>query len=101
MISDEGFPTKGMSKKNAARDRRGAACASGMAQDWADPAYAAKVGIWLISAALFSQFNFLLVLGFLVVYTLRAWTEERHLQMDPDYQSYQKKVRWRCLPGIH
>ena len=35
------------------------------------------------------------------VYALRAWTEERHLGMDPDYREYKKKVPWILFPGVY
>ena len=34
-------------------------------------------------------------------YGLRAWTEERHLSMDPEYLAYKKKVPWVVFPGIY
>jgi protein-S-isoprenylcysteine O-methyltransferase Ste14 len=35
------------------------------------------------------------------VYALRAWTEERHLGMDPEYREYKKKVPWILFPGVY
>lgn len=35
------------------------------------------------------------------VYALRAWTEERHLSMDPEYREYKKKVPWVIFPGFY
>ena len=41
------------------------------------------------------------VLGFWhVIYFLRAWTEERHLSRDPDYQRYVQAVRCRFIPRV-
>jgi protein-S-isoprenylcysteine O-methyltransferase Ste14 len=34
------------------------------------------------------------------IYVLRAFTEERHLGSDPDYQAYRSRVRWRFIPGL-
>jgi protein-S-isoprenylcysteine O-methyltransferase Ste14 len=34
------------------------------------------------------------------IYVLRAFTEERHLGIDPDYQAYRSRVRWRFIPGL-
>jgi protein-S-isoprenylcysteine O-methyltransferase Ste14 len=35
------------------------------------------------------------------VYALRAWTEERHLGMDPEYREYKKKTPWVLFPGVY
>jgi len=47
-----------------------------------------------------SQQYFIFWLAFVGIYSLRAWTEERHLSMDPDYIAYKKKVRYKVFPGI-
>lgn len=65
------------------------------------PAYATKCAAWwlehlptlTIESAIF-------LCGTCTVYGLRAWTEERHLSMDPEYREYKKKVRWKAIPGI-
>ncbi|MBL8014983.1 MAG: hypothetical protein JNK26_02240 [Candidatus Doudnabacteria bacterium] len=66
------------------------------------PAYTAKLTGWLLEGFLFitTPVYFLFWLGWVGIYTLRAWTEERHLSQDPDYVAYKKKVRWLCIPGI-
>jgi protein-S-isoprenylcysteine O-methyltransferase Ste14 len=64
------------------------------------PAYAAKNLLWLVEFFILSQKHLGLVLGFLIIYFLRAWTEERHLKKDPDYAAYMKKVKYRFIPGI-
>jgi protein-S-isoprenylcysteine O-methyltransferase Ste14 len=64
------------------------------------PAYAAKVLIWIIQGIFFGQFGIFIMLGFMLIYFLRAWTEERHLSMDPDYVEYMRLVKWRFIPGI-
>jgi protein-S-isoprenylcysteine O-methyltransferase Ste14 len=64
------------------------------------PAYVAKVLTWLIQGIFFGQYTLGILLGFLVIYYLRAWTEERHLSRDPDYLDYKKRVRWMFVPGI-
>jgi len=64
------------------------------------PAYVAKVLIWLIQGIFFAQYTAGILLGFMIIYYLRAWTEERHLSRDPDYLAYKKKVRWMLVPGI-
>ncbi|MEI6126519.1 MAG: isoprenylcysteine carboxylmethyltransferase family protein, partial [Pseudomonadota bacterium] len=64
------------------------------------PAYTAKVAIWIIQGIFFSQFTMGILLGFVAIYFLRAWTEERHLSRDPEYLAYKKKVRWMFIPGV-
>lgn len=64
------------------------------------PAYTAKLLIWFIQFLIFGQFALGLLVGFVIVYSLRAWTEERHLARDPEYLAYQKQVRWKFLPGV-
>jgi len=41
------------------------------------------------------------MLAWSAVYFVRAWTEERHLLADPEYQAYVQKVRYRFIPGIY
>jgi len=64
------------------------------------PAYSAKLALWYIQGIFFGRFCLGLLLGFTLIYFLRAWTEERHLSMDPGYIEYKKSVRWRFIPGI-
>jgi protein-S-isoprenylcysteine O-methyltransferase Ste14 len=64
------------------------------------PAYSAKVILWIIQGIFFAQFTIGILFAFLIIYYLRAWTEERHLSLDPDYLDYKKKVKWRYIPGI-
>lgn len=64
------------------------------------PAYFAKLIIWLIQAIFFARFGIGIIAGFILIYVLRAWTEERHLSMDPDYLEYKKIVRWKFIPGV-
>ncbi len=64
------------------------------------PAYAAKNLLWLVEFFILSEKHLGLVLGFLIIYFFRAWTEERHLRKDPDYVAYMKKVKYRFIPGI-
>ncbi|MDX9715223.1 MAG: isoprenylcysteine carboxylmethyltransferase family protein [Dissulfurispiraceae bacterium] len=65
------------------------------------PAYTAKVLIWILQGIFFNQFTLGILLAFTFVYYLRAWTEERHLSMDPAYKVYKQNVRWRFIPGIY
>jgi len=64
------------------------------------PAYAAKVAIWLIEGIFFAKYGIGILLGFILIYFLRAWTEERHLALDPDYRAYRKQVRWWFIPRL-
>lgn len=40
------------------------------------------------------------LMGYAIVYYLRALTEERHLMQDPDYREYQNRVKWQFIPGV-
>lgn len=66
------------------------------------PAYLCKCTAWwlehLPTMTLTKAFFLTLLCG---VYSLRAWTEERHLSMDPDYRAYKKKVPWVLVPGVY
>jgi protein-S-isoprenylcysteine O-methyltransferase Ste14 len=66
------------------------------------PAYLTKCTAWWLehipTLTLTKAFFLTLLCG---VYALRAWTEERHLGMDPDYRAYKKKVRWVLFPGVY
>lgn len=66
------------------------------------PAYTVKLIGWLLEGALYAVniWYFVAWLGWVGVYSLRAWTEERHLSQDPDYIEYKKKVKWLCIPGV-
>jgi protein-S-isoprenylcysteine O-methyltransferase Ste14 len=75
------------------------------------PAYVAKNLSWWIGATpLLVKFTFTdpwRVLPVIVgtaawsgIYVLRAYTEERHLASDPEYQTYRAQVRWRFIPGL-
>lgn len=64
------------------------------------PAYAGKNLLWFFQFIILSQMHLGLVLGSMIIYFLRAWTEERHLKKDPDYVAYMKKVKYRFIPGI-
>lgn len=66
------------------------------------PAYAAKnIAWWFEHLQYMKGFkNFLPLVCWNIVYTLRALTEERHLMKDPEYKAYCKKVKYRFIPGI-
>lgn len=66
------------------------------------PAYLCKCSAWWLehipTMTLTKAFFLTLLCG---VYALRAWTEERHLSMDPDYVKYKKKTPWVLFPGVY
>lgn len=66
------------------------------------PAYLCKCTAWWLehipTMTLTKSFFLTLLCG---VYALRAWTEERHLGMDPEYREYKKKTPWVLFPGIY
>jgi protein-S-isoprenylcysteine O-methyltransferase Ste14 len=66
------------------------------------PAYAAKnLGWWFEwLPRLGNPLSWLAILGWNVIYVLRAITEERHLRKDPEYRKYCEKVRYRFIPGL-
>ena len=66
------------------------------------PAYVTKCTAWWLEhlpTMTFAKAFFLTLLC--CVYALRAWTEERHLSLDPDYRAYKRKVPWVILPGVY
>jgi len=34
----------------------------------------------------------------MTIYYMRAMTEEKHLEIDPDYLEYKKKVKYKFIP---
>ncbi len=64
------------------------------------PAYASKVLLWGIEAGMFQTRALTRMFILVLIYGLRAWTEERHLKQDADYLLYKKKVRWMFVPGV-
>jgi protein-S-isoprenylcysteine O-methyltransferase Ste14 len=64
------------------------------------PAYMAKLMIWILQGIFFAQFGAFILFGFIIIYVLRAWTEERHLSRDRDYLAYKQSVRWWFIPGL-
>ncbi len=64
------------------------------------PAYAAKLLVWYIQGIFLGQFTLGILLGFTLIYALRAWTEERHLSLDPDYKEYKRLVPWGFIPRL-
>jgi len=65
------------------------------------PAYISKnIAWWFEYIPFLNPALFLSLLVWNVIYILRAFTEERHLRLDPDYRKYEKKVKWRFVPGL-
>ncbi len=69
------------------------------------PAYASKVGSWVLITSPFVLANPWLVVaivGWAVIYALRALTEERHIKMvaPVEYAAYEQKVPWRFIPYL-
>ncbi|MDX2111782.1 MAG: isoprenylcysteine carboxylmethyltransferase family protein [Verrucomicrobiota bacterium] len=64
------------------------------------PAYVLHIFIPVVEAVMFGQYFIGLIIGYSVIYFLRAMTEERHLSHDPDYVAYKQKVPYRFIPGI-
>lgn len=66
------------------------------------PAYVCKCTAWWLEHANHMTLQTALALSALCsVYGWRAWTEERHLSMDPDYRAYKKKVPWVIFPKVY
>ncbi len=65
------------------------------------PAYISKNLIWWITLIPAMTWPFALGMGFwTVIYFFRAYTEERHLSLDPDYIKYKQKVKWKFIPYL-
>ena len=65
------------------------------------PAYSAKNLSWWLTIIPVLSVTSVLVMGvWTIIYMLRAFTEERHLLQDPDYQEYCKKVKYRFIPFV-
>lgn len=65
------------------------------------PAYTGKVLVWWISALPRLSIGMILsLLGWTLIYYLRAVTEERHLVSDPEYRKHTKLTPHRFLPGL-
>jgi protein-S-isoprenylcysteine O-methyltransferase Ste14 len=66
------------------------------------PAYLCKCTAWWLEHIPTMTITKALFLTLLCgVYSLRAWTEERHLGMDPEYRAYKKKTPWIFIPGVY
>ena len=64
------------------------------------PAYTIKIVAWTIQALFFGEYFIGILIAFIIIYFLRAWTEERHLSHDPDYQRYKKQVPYLFIPKV-
>jgi len=66
------------------------------------PAYLCKCSAWWLEhIPTLTLTKAVFLSGLCGVYALRAWTEERHLSMDPDYRDYKKKTPWVIFPGVY
>jgi len=66
------------------------------------PAYLCKCSAWWLEhIPTMTLPKALFLSGLCGVYALRAWTEERHLSLDPDYVAYKKKTPWVLFPGVY
>lgn len=66
------------------------------------PAYISKnLAWWLTILPIASIPAILSMSAWSIIYHIRSITEEKHLMLDPDYQEYCKKVKWRYIPGIY
>ena len=64
------------------------------------PHYLSKIFTFLMAGIFLSEYTIGFLLLSVVIYPLRAWTEERHLMNDEGYREYMKMVKWRYIPGI-
>lgn len=64
------------------------------------PAYTAKLLIFYLQGVFLGSYYVGLLLGFTLIYVLRAWTEERHLSADRDYLEYKKSVVYWFIPKV-
>jgi len=65
------------------------------------PAYASKVlAWWVMFLAAPSLWGAASMLAWSFVYFMRAYTEERHLLLDPDYHVYCARVKNKFIPGV-
>jgi protein-S-isoprenylcysteine O-methyltransferase Ste14 len=66
------------------------------------PAYICKTSIWWLTLLPVITLPFAFGMFFwTVIYYFRALTEERHLSLDPDYQDYKKKVKYKFVPFVY
>jgi len=68
------------------------------------PGTVTKLFFWLVISSFYRNFwSTKMLFGQLcwsIIYVLRALTEERHLRQHTEYRRYQKKVRYRFIPGL-
>lgn len=65
------------------------------------PAYMGKnLAWWFEMLPFFTPSLALALIGWNIIYVLRALTEERHLRADPEYRRYQEEVKWRFIPRV-
>ncbi len=65
------------------------------------PIYSLKLLTWMtIALPTLSVGSAIGIAVWALIYAARAITEERHLRQDPVYISYQKRVKYRFIPGV-
>jgi len=66
------------------------------------PAYAGKNLAWWLEYLPFLRdgANVIPLIGWNIIYVLRALYEEKHLSADPEYVAYMKRVKYRFIPGL-
>ncbi len=65
------------------------------------PAYISKIlAWWIMMLPRLSPIAVFSMVGWSLIYYVRAITEEKHLIADPDYQAYVKKTPYRFIPGV-
>ncbi|OGH55973.1 MAG: hypothetical protein A3G34_04720 [Candidatus Lindowbacteria bacterium RIFCSPLOWO2_12_FULL_62_27] len=67
------------------------------------PAYAGKNLSWWVETIpyLGNPVYLVSLIGWNIIYVLRATTEEDHLERDPEYRAYAEQVRYRFIPGLY
>ncbi len=65
------------------------------------PAYACKnIAWWMTVIPIMNGYAFISMSVWTIIYYFRAITEERHLIVDPEYQEYCKKVKYKFIPYL-
>jgi len=66
------------------------------------PAYISKGLAWMAEyiTKFSNPWHAIAMVLFIGVYGLRAMSEERHLNADPEYRAYKKRVPYRFIPGV-
>ncbi len=65
------------------------------------PAYSSKIiSWWLLTLPFMSMRVFIAMIAWTIIYVLRAYTEEKHLEKDTDYLKYREKTKWLFVPYL-